>query len=89
MVERQEDFPIETFRHVERRICIARAEVMKKAAELAAQERPDTPCYTVGKTHIDAALRIMIDSGELRAALFGDPTFAEDVRPDPEQTVSQ
>jgi hypothetical protein len=60
--ERHEDFPIDTFRHLEGMLREIRNRVMARAAELAQSENPTAPIYRVTRNHIDLALREALDS---------------------------
>ncbi len=52
----REDFPIESFRHLEGKLQTIRRTVMDKAAELA-RSKPEGDVYVVTKQCVDAAIR--------------------------------
>ncbi|MDD4888682.1 MAG: hypothetical protein PHU85_02035, partial [Phycisphaerae bacterium] len=55
MDERQENFPIGTYRYLDGLLSDVRVAVSRRAAELAGDENPDSPAYTVGYKHVTAA----------------------------------
>ena len=64
---RREDFPVDTFRHLEKKIQTLRLETLQRAAELAGQDgrQLDKPIFTVGISHVDQAIE----------DLLGDPSL--------------
>jgi hypothetical protein len=62
--ERREDFPIDSFRHLEGILQEIRRGVMANAAELADRDTPDGPVYTVTRDHVVRALRDLLSNWE-------------------------
>ncbi|MDD4891834.1 MAG: hypothetical protein PHU85_18090 [Phycisphaerae bacterium] len=55
MAERQENFPIGTFRYLDGLLSDVRVAVSRRAAELAGDENPDSLAYRVSCKHVTAA----------------------------------
>jgi hypothetical protein len=60
-MERREDFPIDSFRHLEKMLQGIRRRIMVRAAEFAEQENPGTRLYQVTRAHVDRALRELLN----------------------------
>jgi len=58
--ERREDFPIDSFRHLEEILQGIRRRVMVRATEFADHDNPGTPFYQVTRMHVDRALRELL-----------------------------
>lgn len=63
-VERKEDFPVESFQHLEAKLQLIRKLVMDLAAETAANTEANPFSYRVEKAHVDHALvTFLLDPG--------------------------
>jgi len=59
-LQKREDFPIATFRFVERNLQILRKKIMTEAAEIARQESlPEEAVFVVKEEHVKAVLERM------------------------------
>lgn len=63
-VERKEDFPVESFQHLEAKLQLIRKLVMDLAAEIASDNESNPYAYRVEKAHVDHALvKFLLDPG--------------------------
>jgi hypothetical protein len=63
-VERREDFPVESFQHLEVKLQLIRKLVMDLAAEIAAATETNPYSYRVERAHVDHALvTFLLDPG--------------------------
>jgi hypothetical protein len=69
--ERREDFPVDSFRHLEGYWHLIRRIVMARAAQLADRETPEGPVYTVTRDHVAMALRELLSDWETCRTAIG------------------
>jgi hypothetical protein len=69
--ERNENFPIDSFRHLEGMLQRIRRRVMADAAGLADREDPNGIVFTVKRHHVDEALCSVLSNWETLRRVLG------------------
>ncbi len=85
--EPRQNFPLESFSHLEDQLNNVRNRVMRLAAKKALDEHTSGKTYVVGKSHVDSALRELIPNisdlardPDARRVADPKPSHAEDVK---------
>lgn len=71
---RREEFPVDTYRHLEGMLQEIRRRIMDRAAQMAAEEQQESDVYRVERKHVDRALvEVVSDTGDCIRATGLEP----------------